>query len=235
MATASPSLEPSTNSLVSCLFGNAKAPLLFLEGGSHEAWPLFGCLWMLESLTSGRPGCVPEYLHRKQELLDVLAARDHVAPPALFSFAQDMYRAVVRNDYRAALQLVQTLPDDSPDALFWPIALARTLVPSLRARLGATLRCAYLQVPVRSSLVAMMPGDQVQVAAPADADDDDAAERIAWVENVLLLPRDLGHKSMHMLTWLAMLQSLTAWRDVVAYTAPRLIGAPPAYALRWRL
>lgn len=190
---------------------------------SLSSCSVFTCLWLLESLTSGRPGHLQEYLQRRSLLL-----QRQVGPLCLINdnhlrFAHKAYRAVLRSSY-VDLQFIMKDPSAQN---YWPRLLALRLCPKLRNQVFTIMHKAYLQIPLRRSTVDLVRQDKSELIGARNQ------ASIDWLDSMIFL-NDQVSADIQILWWLGSGFKQKDWSDTMAFVAPRIRGEADAHVLAWR-
>lgn len=213
-----------------CLFHSHE---LSDDSGVNYA-PLFACLWLLEPLCAGRPEQKQEYIQRRMSLLDQTNSTDGLCSDQYLKFAHKIYHAWTYG-HSKEMESLLTLPEASMQegSLYWPMAFARTLLPRMRHKVSNVLRRAYVQIPLRSHLVAMVRPDENVESSQVPRNQ----KTIEWLEDALLMPlHEKEHiKSVRLLVSIGAMIGSNVWEDIVGFVSPRIIGNAEAYALKWKI
>jgi len=191
------------------------------ESLSH--FSVFYCLWLLESLTSERPEHLHEYLQRRTLLLQRQADQLCLIKEEHLQFVHKAYLAVLRSSYVDLLFIMK----DSSVHNHWPRMLALRLCPKLRKQAFTIMYKAYLQIPLRKSMVDLVR----QEASESIVARNQAS--IDWLDSMVFL-NDQISADVQILWWLGSGFNHKHWSDTIAYVAPRIRGAADAHVLAWR-
>lgn len=231
------------------------------SSGRPQRQFLFTSLWLLESLTSNRPGNLQEYLERKMFLLNWLPQAEGKARSWLeFVFAT--YRALQDNNGRAlGILLTSPLSDWLPKSLqsqcqasdfFWLRVMTHPMVNKVRAHSLGVMRRSFLRIAVRPEFAALLRDDlgKVDVVSGPPSNQDS----IDWLETMLVLHADLAaaltvdfqhplstttsdshmERSMCLFYGLATVMGQQQWEGARSQIAPRLVQGTNAFALTLR-
>lgn len=184
---------------------------------------VFSCLWLLESLTSGRPGHVQEYLQRRNLLLQREDSQSRLINENHLQFAQKAYLAIVRGSFKDLLCIMK----DTSEQNYWPKLLALRLCTRLRNHAYTIMRKAYLQIPIRQSMVDLVRGEtSVTILARNQSSID-------WFDSMMFLNGTVS-KDVQILWWIGEGSHHKHWSETIAFVAPRIRGAADAHVLAWR-